>query len=155
MKPSVKPKPKAPPLKPGEKRPRFDSVFDPTGVKNPLDGLEYTGDLEKDAGAEMSEALRAIIEQKRAMRETYRLTTDPEFWFAVCFQSREQKDEFLKLVGWAQYGDKYLDGLKVAEALGVAIEPINLPRLGAKPSPKLLRSDELIIGKNDGQGGDS
>lgn len=147
MKSLVKPKPKAAPLKPGEKRPRFDSVFDPTGVPNPLDAIEYSGNLEADAKAEVSEALRAIIDQKRAMREVYRLTTDPEFWFAVCFQSREQKEEFLKLVGWVELGDKYLDGLKVAAALGVAIEPINLQTLGAKPSPKMLRGKDMIIGK--------
>lgn len=40
---------------------------------------------------------------------------------AICFQSREQKEEFLRLAGWLQLGDKYLDGLEVAEKMGMQI----------------------------------
>lgn len=144
MKSLVKPKPKtAAPLRPGEKRPRFDSLFDPAGTPNPLEGVGQSGEVEQDAADEISVALKAIIEQKRAMREVYRTTTDPEFWLCVCFQSREQKEEFLRLAGWVGFGDKYIDGLRVAAHLGVAIEPVNVAPLGAKATPKLLRGQIL------------
>ena len=142
MKSPVKPKPKVQPLKPGEKRPRFDSVFDPAGMPDPLKGIGQTGEVEADAAEEISAALKAIIEQKRAMREVYRTTTDPEFWFAVCFQNREQKEEFLRLTGW-NFGDKYIDGLRVAARLGILIEPMNVAPLGAKATPKLLRGQTI------------
>ena len=138
----------------GQVRPSFDSLFDPTGTPDPLDAMTYTGNPEKDATAEMSEALRAIIEQKRAMREVYRTTTDPEFWFAVCFQSREQKDEFLRLAGWDNFGDKYIDGLRVAEALHIPIEPISVAPLGKRLAPKFTRG-AAKIGETEQQGGDS
>lgn len=146
----VKPKAKPKPLKPGQKRPNFDSLFDPVGMPSPLKGVGQSGEVEADAADEISAALRAIIEQKRAMREVYRTTTDPEYWFVVCFQSREQKDEFLRLAGWEGMGDKYLDGLRLAAKLGVPIEPINLTPLGGKAAPKLLRGRETV-----GRGGDS
>ncbi len=128
----------------GQVRPNFDSVFDPTGTPNPLGAMTYTGNAEADAATEMSEALRAIIDQKRGMREVYRTTTDPEFWFAVCFQSREQKDEFLRLVGWDAFGDKYIDGLRVAEALDIPIEPISVAPLGKRAAPKFTRGAAKI-----------
>lgn len=146
----VKPKPKPKPLKAGQKRPNFDSLFDPAGMPGPLKGVGQSGEVERDAADEISAALRAIIEQKRAMREVYRTTTDPEYWFAVCFQSREQKEEFLRLAGWEEMGDKYLDGLRLAARLNVPIEPVNLTPLGGKAAPKLLRGRETV-----GRGGDS
>ena len=52
--------------------------------------------------------------------------TDTEFWFAVCFQSRDQKDAFLLATGWMEQtgdSDKYLDGQKLAQALNVKLPP--------------------------------
>jgi hypothetical protein len=149
MKSLVKPKPKASPLKPGEKRPRFGSLFDPAGTPSPLKGVGQSGEVEQDAAEEISAALKAIIKQKRAMREVYRTTTDPEFWLCVCFQSREQKEEFLRLAGWTEFGDKYIDGLRVAAHLGVAIEPVNVAPLGAKATPKLLRGQTIEQNANE------
>lgn len=131
---------------PGEVRPDFDSLFDPMGMDNPLDRIRYTDDVERDSANEISEALRAILEQKRAMREVYRTTTDPEFWFCICFQSRAQKDEFLAAAGLDVLGDKYLDGLAVARHLGIDVQPINLKAQGSKVTPVVLR-DTHIIGK--------
>lgn len=128
----------------GEKPPNFDSLFDARGMANPLDAEEFTGKPEADAATEISAALKAIIEQKRAMREVYRTTTDPEFWFAVCFQSRAQKDDFLEATGWAALGDKYIDGLKVAQLMGVPIQEIGIKPQGLKTMPVLLRTVQII-----------
>lgn len=128
----------------GEKAPNFDSMFDAREMPNPLDAETFIGEPEADAATEISAALKAILEQKRAMREVYRTTTDPEFWFAVCFQSREQKDDFLAATGWAALGDKYLDGLKVARLLDVPIEEIGIKPQGRKTTPVLLRTVQII-----------
>src|ERR1700733_1475904 len=49
--------------------------------------------------------------------------TDSEYWFAVCFQSREQKEAFLKAVNWISLGDKYLDGTAIALSLKISLPP--------------------------------
>lgn len=78
--------------------------------------------LEADMAEDMNGILTAFKE--RAQNENARLldATDSEFWFAVCFQTREQKEEFLKKMALIDIGDKYLDGLKVAQRLGVRLE---------------------------------
>ncbi len=78
--------------------------------------------LEEGIADDMSGILTAFKE--RAQDENARLldATDSEFWFAVCFQTREQKEEFLKKMGLLDIGDKYLDGLKVAAKLGIKLE---------------------------------
>lgn len=62
--------------------------------------------------------------KERAQNENARLldATDSEFWFSVCFQTREQKEEFLKKAGLFDIGDKYIDGLKVAAKMGINLE---------------------------------
>jgi hypothetical protein len=130
----------------GEQLPDLDSLLDPRRVEDPLGNVEYTGDVETDSAEEVSAALRAIKKEKRERRDQYRLLTDTEFWFAVCFQSREQKEEFLEKAGWAQAGlaDKYIDGLALARLLNVDVQPIPLPTPSIKKAPKGLRTNNLI-----------
>lgn len=83
---------------------------------------ERPKDLEAVAAQEVSDVLRAF--KNRAKNEDGRFVdaTDSEYWFCVCFQTREQKDEFLKKLGLWEIGDKYLDGMRVADVLGVKLE---------------------------------
>lgn len=132
----------------GEQRPVFDSLFgafpaEPT--PNPLAKLELDGSPEDRAEGEVSAVLQHILDEKKLRRDQYRTMLDHEFWVALCFQNREQKERFLELVGWTDLGDKYIDGLKVAERLDVPIEPENLPLKDVRPAPKLLRRDDLIL----------
>ena len=69
------------------------------------------------------------------------MTVDPEYWVCVCFQSREQKEEFLAKAGWLDLGEKYLDGLEVARRLGVAVLPIPLDTKTPPLAPKSLRKE--------------
>lgn len=79
-------------------------------------------ELESEAAAESNEILESF--KQRAANENERLldATDSEFWVAVCFQTREQKDEFLRKSGLQKIGDKYLDGIKVAKQMGIALD---------------------------------
>lgn len=79
-------------------------------------------ELEKEAAKESNEILDKF--RQRANDENARLldATDSEFWVAMCFQTREQKEEFLRKAHLIQYGDKYLDGMKVAEEMGIKLE---------------------------------
>lgn len=133
---------------PGEQRPVFDSLFGAfpaEATPNPLKDLDLDGTPEERADQEISAALQHILDEKKLRRDQYRTMVDHEFWCAICFQNREQKERFLSLLGLTDLGEKYLDGLKVAERLNVDIEPINLPIKDVRPAPKLLRKESLIL----------
>jgi hypothetical protein len=104
----------------------FDRLFTPQ-AKNPLEDFEPTGDLETDATNEVSEVLAGFKQRARAEQDRFELATDSEFWFAVCFQSREQKEVFLQALNWFQHGDKYLNGNLIADAIGVDLPKVKLP----------------------------
>lgn len=57
--------------------------------------------------------------------------TDSEYWVAICFQTREQKEEFLRKARLIDLGDKYLDGIAVARVMGIKLQSRipSLPRL--------------------------
>ena len=126
----------------GEVAPNFESMFGgpPSGlIDNPLRKLETTGSLSGDAEQEVSVALQTIIDEKQQRRDAYRNMLDPEFWCALCFQNRAQKEQFLAALDLLSIGDKYLDGLLVAERLGVPLDVINLSAKEVRKAPVLLR----------------
>lgn len=121
----------------------FDLDFDlnmdsaPEADPDPMQGYAYTGDAAKDSAEEMSAVKRAFIARAKAENDRRRLATDSEYWFCVCFQSREQVEEFLRYTKWAAADAKYIDGQKLAKKLGVAVTPVpavksGAPRLDAK-----------------------
>lgn len=130
--------------------PDFDTIFD-DGDDNPLADVEMVGDLQEDMDAGMSEALRQIIERKKATQERFRVATDPEFFFCVCFQSRDQKDEFLRLIKWDDLGDKYINGLEIARRMEIPItiipiEPLRIRGKINKFTPKdILQKKEVRL----------
>ncbi len=131
-------------VRPDEMAPNFESLFDPSGVPNPLERLRNTGDVTENAEQEVSAALAAIKAEKKERRDQYRTVTDPNYYVVVVFQNSAQRDEFLGKSGWDQFGQTYIDGLALAGRLGVDIEPINLPRKLVKPAPKALRGSKFI-----------
>jgi len=63
----------------------------------------------------------------KAEADRFRLSTDSEYWFCVCFKSRAQKDAFMAGARWIEFGtDKYIDGTRLAESLGVPIPSVDL-----------------------------
>lgn len=91
-----------------------------------MDSVNFTGDYEYDAELELSETLRGFKERAKAEAERFKNATDTEYWACFCFQTREQKDVFLKALDLIQFGDKYLDGVRVAEQLGVELPEANI-----------------------------
>jgi len=83
---------------------------------------ERPKDLEAAAAQEMSDALKAFKNRAKEEDGRFQDATDSEYWFCICFQTRAQKDEFLKKMGWWEIGDKYLDGMRVAAELGIELE---------------------------------
>lgn len=138
-------KPKINRVKPGEMAPNFDSLFDSTGIDNPLPQTIADGaSLTEIGDAEISAALAAIKAGKKEWRDAYRVLTDPNYYTVVVFQSTDQRDEFLDKAGWRPFGEKYIDGLALAQYLGVDVQPINLPRKSVKPAPKALQGHQFV-----------
>ncbi len=85
------------------------------------------------AEAEISALKKAFIERSNKENARYTQAVDSEYWFTICFQSRAQKTAFLKALDLEVYGDKYLDGSRIAHKFGVKL-PAALP---SKPLKKL------------------
>lgn len=114
----------------------------PTG-KDPLAGVPVTGDPEVDSKAEVDAMLEAFgvkptgkdgyfRNKEQAENNRRKLAMQSEFYFCVVFKSREQKEAFLAAAGLTGYGDRYLDGEKVAAKLGVAIPAVEIKFQGEK-----------------------
>ena len=95
-------------------------------LKDCLADVPITGKLDKDAKAELSAVLAAFKKRDKKEQVDKRAILDSEYWFCICFQSREQKDAFLKALDLFEHGDKYLDGQFVAKKLGIAIPSANV-----------------------------
>lgn len=91
-----------------------------------------------DTKQELNELQQAF--KNAADRENTRFwdAVDSEFWFAICFQTREQKEEFLQALKLLDLGDKYLDGMKVAKRLQITLKS-RVPHIA-----KLKESDKSL-----------
>lgn len=76
---------------------------------SPFDDLKFTGDLEKDAKAELNEYQKALKESKRKYEKTVNGVFDTDFWCAFAFKDREECEEFLKELGFNPK-EKYFNG---------------------------------------------
>jgi len=88
---------------------------------DPLAGIEYTGDPEADSAHELAAVKSAFQERAECESKRREKATDSEFWICLCFQSRDQVEEFLRNSGWGRTTDKYLDGQRVAKKAGITI----------------------------------
>lgn len=76
--------------------------------QKPLDEqcAEEVGELEK--------AFRGRMDKEKAR---FKKATDSEFHICIYFADRAEKEKFLRDFNLARFGDKFLDGRKVAQAL--------------------------------------
>lgn len=111
------------------------------GVDDDPEPMPGPEEAEAEALAEVSEILSGF--RGRAKREDQRFVdaTDSEYWVAVCFQTREQKDEFLQKARLADLGDKYLDGMAVARILGIRLDS----RIPTMPQLRLDRRLSALV----------
>jgi hypothetical protein len=115
---------------------------------NPLDANNerYTGGDEHDTAldmAVMADEFAAIRAARDQQRQAVELANDSEYWFAVYFQTREQKEAFLQKMmaadgtPWSEQGDKYLDGQQLAKRHGIDVPPRPAPYKVGKLDKKL------------------
>lgn len=91
--------------------------------------------LEKETLEELGDVEKSFRERMNAESKRFRDMCDTEYWFCVCFTSREQKEEFLKKIGM-ETDVKYIDGKDMARAYRKAIKTPNLDFAKVKPYDK-------------------
>lgn len=106
-------------------------------LPDPLADVDYTQGVEGSAKEELSATLTAFKDRAKQEQKRFELATDSEFWFAVGFQSRDQKEAFLKALEWLKYGDKYLDGTLIARQMDIEIPQVRLSNVKNKRDKKL------------------
>lgn len=92
-------------------------------------------EAEAEALAEASQVLTGFRERAKRENDRFVDATDSEYWIAICFQTRDQKEEFLRKTNLADLGDKYLDGMQVAQVMGIKLTS----RIPALPTLRLDR----------------
>ncbi|KZM68145.1 hypothetical protein AWN90_09395 [Nocardia terpenica] len=83
---------------------------------------ESTGSLEGDTKAMLNALGKGLSGASKDWAAKFAAMNDSEYWFAICFRSRAQKERFLREAGLLQLGDKYIDGEKAARILGIDLD---------------------------------
>ena len=124
-----------------------DEGDDPDDPIAPL-GLDYPNlTNEVVAVKETSAVLAAFIARSKAEQARFALATDSEYWVGLCFQTRAQKEHFLREAKLLQAGDKYIDGALLAKRMGIALPPAAVPyNVSAKVDAKYAA---LLAGPGD------
>lgn len=133
-----------------------DLSFAPLGDMEPLDLDDLTATDEKeplvewDTDTETTSRKEVVVIksafQQRASAEEKRLaeTTNSEFWCCLVFQSAEQAEAFAAAMG--EPGSRFVNGLKAAEACGVA-----MPRAGKHRGTRPIDRDWARIARKKGE----
>lgn len=108
------------------------------GGSHDMSERDFKANLESATKTDMQRLETGFMQRAKQEQRRFEDATDSEFWFCVCFQSRAQKEAFLKALEWDQFGDKYLNGEAVAEAIDVKLPPG--PRFGKVQSAGKLAS---------------
>lgn len=106
---------------------------------DPLKDVDYTQGVEQAAADETSALLEGFRQRAQQEQDRFTTATDGEYWFVVAFQSRQQKETFLKALGWLENGDKYLDGVTLAEDMGIELPEVRLSDPVARGVDKKLK----------------
>lgn len=132
-------------------RTRFNEFFAPEPEDDPFSEVDYeSGDLELAASQEIEGLSEEMAEAIRKEKADFREKIDTEYFFVVCFQNREQKESFLRQMGVLAHGDKYLNGLYLAEVLGYNVPPIEVrPKRNRIKRPAKLNDHPTIKGGDE------
>ena len=111
-----------------------------SGKTDSLFGLKKvaTGSKVEAKKAELNALQQGFADRAKQEKKRFEDATDSEFWFCMCFNTREQKEAFLEQIGWDTNGaDKYVDGVDVARQVGL--------KLPASPIRREPRIDKTFL----------
>lgn len=87
--------------------------------------------------AKLTAIQKAFRDRKKQEEKRFNQATDSEYWFAVCFLTRNQKETFLQAFGWDALGDKYIDGVALSAGIGIELPSEELRFVDEKPDKRL------------------
>lgn len=105
----------------GSSKRRASFIDKSKAAPDPLESVEYTDNLETDSRAELDALAEGFRKRRARENDRFADATDSEYWFAVCFKNRRDKEAFLAAIKAGRLGDKYLDGYALAKLLGVEL----------------------------------
>lgn len=80
-----------------------------------------------EENANLKNDLIKADEQASLLHQTKKVVdsgTDSDYYLVIAFVSEEQKQEFVKNVGWEQFGGtRFLNGVLLAQHLGISLQP--------------------------------
>lgn len=112
------PQPKVYAKKPKE---YFPVLEDMQPTDDPLEDVADTGSVQGNARAELAAVQTAFYKRRDKTSQKSFAHADTEYWFAAIFETRDQKDHFLRAIGLYDEADKYIDGRSLAEHMGVEL----------------------------------
>ena len=127
-----------------EGRKKFGPKVDlPKG--NPIDGQAVTGDISVDDQAEVD----AIVSVFRATNDAINRTIGGGYWVAVVFPDETTCRQFVAKAGWNDIldGRSYVDGLALAERMGISLEVLPIKFHGQRADRKLIENVGLFTGR--------
>jgi hypothetical protein len=88
-----------------------------------LDDIRTDVNVPEDATPEQ----KLDIVQKAALNQQRRdLFMDKSYYTCIVFQSGAQLQEFMEKAGWkTEVGEYWIDGLKLAKAMGIELKPVD------------------------------
>jgi hypothetical protein len=125
-----------------KRMPVLETMFEDEG--DPFEGIEPTHDPQRDPDTEMSAILSEIRERRKAANDRFRVARDPDYYLVLCFQSHDQRNEFLAKSGWGPPDERYLNGLEIARRLDVGVQPIEIKPLEFRGKPKKYSEKEVL-----------
>lgn len=98
---------------------------------------EPSGDAEADSLKDLGELESGFRRRAADEGRRFALVTDSEYWGAICFRTRAQKEAFFGALGVLDLsiGARYFDGNAIAERLGIALPDESVPYTDVKPDP--------------------
>ena len=96
---------------------------------DPLDQVRQTGDVEADSLAEVAMVEKTVAQRKEvAEQDRRRYAADADFWLGAVFQSRGQKEAFLRALPQLPCDEgQYVDGRYLAQLLGIELPEVAIP----------------------------
>jgi len=91
--------------------------------------------VEQDSIDEISE----ITKKRRHETQVFENNTNANFFSCLIFNTQEQRDEFIKKVGIEVEDGQYINGLELAEKIGITIES------KSRPAPKEFKVSSKLV----------
>lgn len=133
-----------------QRRAGGESVTPAKTITSVEDIITAMTSLEQEYRQQVVVIAQAFASLDSTENNRYRMPNLTPYWFALVFQTRSNKELFLRETDWLKIGDKYLCGEQVAPSLGLQMAlPMGIsPMVSAGKSVKLAGTNNLQVQAN-------